>query len=263
MGEANDYFKMQGWAVTYRGDNPPGTPQWKSKELNLTQGVLLVGVQHSGSGSFTFELERTDEAGMSAADSPGSQLAAGAEAVRNVTGSLFGGFRARRGVERARELASRGFDRARELYIGAKGWSRSNEGEFDAVDVLRLHSNASLRPGAYQLKVKSVSPWRCHLLVPDLGQFTSDFPATVSHQDGQLSTMKSGPRPLTVSGHHIGRSKFKTRFISLDGTFDETLISEEGQFDLEQYPLKLETGKEYLVEITSDGDYELTFEEGY
>ena len=61
---------------------------------------------------------------------------------------------------------------------------------------------------------------------------------------------------------HDGEGELRVSFLSVDG-LDKREFMEKGQVDLEDVPIDVKPGKEYLVLVKSSGDWELEFTEGY
>lgn len=123
-----------------------------------------------------------------------------------------------------------------------------------------------IHPGTkYHLEVFSGGKFACNMLQPTLGQAAVQFPCRIS---GGSKTTVAGPfrvgsKPVMAELKHDGGGQFYANLISVDGTDECEVVKVEGQAHLEQLPLEVKTGKEYLLYAGAGGDWELELTEGY
>lgn len=140
------------------------------------------------------------------------------------------------------------------------------EGPVETIDGWLVKDSwlADLKPGSHKLEIIATGPWACELFQPDLGQPSTEFPVQYGGSAGDIiaGIFRVGSRPLLFKARHDGIGQFVVKRISLDGV-DEGELTEEGQIHFEDRPSKALPGKEYLVLVKADGDWELEFSEGY
>ena len=201
----------------------------------------------------------------------GGSLAAGAAtgaavgSVIPVAGTLLGGLAG--GI--AGWLASGAIDAA----IGPSIWtSVDDKGPHDLIDVIRVREDddEALKPGDYRLEVQASGPWTCRFIQPSLGQSAETLADDGDEVDEGLISggvyvlgpYESGTRPLLAEVRHAGGGDFFLIAYALDGTHKYEFV-EEGQFYRESVQTEIRPGKEYMLLIASDGDWDLAFTEGY
>ena len=74
---------------------------------------------------------------------------------------------------------------------------------------------------------------------------------------------KSVRRPLLACIQHNGGGEFDAEAFSVDGTHYCGIYQCEGQSYLEDHVTDIIPGKEYILYISADGEWGLSFTEGY
>ena len=72
-----------------------------------------------------------------------------------------------------------------------------------------------------------------------------------------------GSRPIRANLRHDGGGNFFVKLVSLDGSDEYEVIDTEGQVHLDEYPVEIKPGKEYLLYAVAGGHWELELIEGY
>lgn len=75
--------------------------------------------------------------------------------------------------------------------------------------------------------------------------------------------MITGNKPVIGKAQHKGRAGFSVYATSVDGTHEVTIFDRKGQFFEEGSRTDLIPGKEYILEIFADGEWNVSFSEGY
>ena len=70
-------------------------------------------------------------------------------------------------------------------------------------------------------------------------------------------------RPLLARIQHKGGGEFDAEAFSVDGTHHCEIYLREGQFYVEDHMSDIIPGKEYVLYISADGEWDLGFREGY
>ena len=256
-----------------RSDGEP----YKSSEFELKPGLVIAEIKHHGKGQCQVSFVPTEgwSKGEATAASIGGGMAAGAAmgaaigSIVPVAGTLLGG-----------------------LIGGAAGWFAADtiedaiapriwtpvdyEGEISqAWAIVRVSANEDdkdcLPPGKYRLEVKSKSKWGCRFIQPSLGQGTESLPDEDDEDEDELmepalwiiGPFKPVRRPLIASVQHNGGGRFDAEAFSVDGTHYCALYQQEGQFYVEDYMTDIIPGKEYMLYIDAEGQWEMSFREGY
>ena len=121
-------------------------------------------------------------------------------------------------------------------------------------------------PGTkYHLEVFSGGKFICNMLQPTLGQTAVQFPYQIrdSSKPTVAGPFRVGSKPIVAALRYDGGGQFYVNLISVDGTDECEVVKVEGQTHLEQLPLKVKPGKEYLLYAVASGDWELELTEGY
>ena len=161
--------------------------------------------------------------------------------------------------------------------IGPRTWTPIDyEGEFQTWAIARVSEKKGdedcLLPGKYRMEVKSESRWSCQFIQPALGQGTDSL-LDDDDDDGQEECMEPGlfivgpydpvRRPLLAGIQHKGGGEFDAEAFSVDGTHYCEIYRGEGQFYLEDHMTDIIPGKEYIFYVSADGEWRLSFREGY
>lgn len=151
------------------------------------------------------------------------------------------------------------------------------DGEIDDYIVIRVcdrDKTSDLWPGEHTLRVNAVGRWSVNLIQPDLGQVSESisdeidkpfkpFDEFVGEGHYVLPPMITGNKPVIARAQHKGRAGFSVRATSVDGTHEVTIFDRKGQFFEKGSSTDLIPGKEYILEIFADGEWNVDFSEGY
>lgn len=121
-------------------------------------------------------------------------------------------------------------------------------------------------PGTkYHLEVFSGGKFICNMLQPTLGQTAVQFPYQFRGSNKPIfaGPFRVGSKPIVAELRYDGGGQFYVNLISVDGMDECEAVKVEGQTHLEQVPLKVKPGKEYLLYAVAGGDWELELTEGY
>lgn len=123
-------------------------------------------------------------------------------------------------------------------------------------------------PGvSYHLEVEvgGRGEFYCYMLIPGLGQSAVSLPYYADGDGGAdvAGPFRVGARPLLANLRHDGGGQFFVELISLDGTDECTVISTDGQVHLDDYPVAVKPGKEYLLYAGAGGRWEIELTEGF
>lgn len=159
---------------------------------------------------------------------------------------------------------------------GLKSYDKSFYEDGDDFVVIRVcdqDKTSDLRPGKYNLNVSAPGGrWSVHLIQPELGQASESiisdeiekpFEELVGEGHYVLPPMITGNKPVIAKAQHKGRAGFSVRATSVDGTHQVTIFDRKGQFFEEGSRAELIPGKEYILEIFADGEWNVSFSEGY
>ncbi len=117
----------------------------------------------------------------------------------------------------------------------------------------------------YHLEVSGWGDFECLFLQPDLGQAAVQFPYSTGGSGGATiaGPFRVGSRPILANLRHDGGGRFFVELVSLDGAHECEVISTDGQVHLDDYPVEVKPGKEYLLYTGAGGNWELELTEGY
>ena len=270
-------FTLRGAQRNYNGAGRQDSETHKSQEFELTSGIVIAEIEHQGRGEFQLRFVPAEglSEGEAAAASIGGGMVAGAASgavigsVVPVAGTILGGLIG----GAAGWLAGDAIDGA----IGPRIWTPVDyKGEFKTWAITRVSGKEDdddcLSPGRYRIEVKSESRWSCQFIQPALGQGTDSL-LDDDDDDGKEESMEpglfiAGPykpvrRPLLACIQHKGGGEFDAEAFSVDGTHYCEIYQEEGQFYLEDHMTDIIPGKEYILYISADGGWGLSFREGY
>ena len=253
-------FDLKGPLGSFHGQgNSNGEPE-KTGKFPLRQGVTIVHITHNGTGNFELRFSSAEVSG-------GRQTGAAGLGRRAMTGAAIGGIVG--GVLGATAGAIAG------RLLGRQDWTTETlTGEVEDYWVIRIddENRADLKPGEYQLEVLSESGWKCEFLQPNLGQavgsLVTDDPRETEGQPGKPGThilppQASGRRPVRATIQHSGAGEFKVSAFSVDGTDKVEIYTERGQFYIEDMATEIRPGKEYILMVEADGEWDIDFTEGY
>ena len=278
-----DYpFNLRGERVRSNGPGQRGGETYKSREFTLKPGIVYAEIEHHGHGDFTLEFVPTEgfTRGEATTATIGGSFATSA-AAGIATGAAIGSI-----VPVAGTIVGAAVGGAVGWFAGNKVgnaisdamqpsvWTPVNgKGRHNVLDIVRVTENDghALPPGRYRLEVKSQSRWNCQFIQPELGQ--SNEPLANGESFGGddenvpagtyvLGPYRSGARPILATFWHDGGGTFLLEAIAVDGTH-EYVYSRSGQFINEDVRTDILPGKEYLLVVSSAGDWDVEFTEGY
>ena len=271
----------------------------RSREFVLTQGVIIADIAHHGYGDFKLQFVPTEgfSEGEATVASVGGAFGAGA-ASGAALGSIVPGAGT---IAGARIFSGSGTRLTRSIVPGAGtmiagaliggvfGYFTANaigdaiaptiwtpvdyQGKFDTFCIMRVNEDRenALSLGKYCIEVTSKDRWTCGFIQPDLGQPLGPLAVEDGNlnQDSRetgpyiLGPLESGYRPTLANIYYRGRGEFYAVAYSADGTHQCTVFQETGQFRVEEYQTEIKPGKEYFLYIGADGEWFITFTEGY
>lgn len=259
-----DIFNLNGPKCNYEGKgNINGEPE-TTGSFPLGRGVVVVRIGHEGSGQFEQKVVRFRD--PSESRTIAARAASGLTARGTLGGIVGGAIGAVTGT--AGSLANEIF--------GSGSWTTGRiTGQFnERIYVCRVadDSYADLKPGDYQLEVKSEARWTCEFIQPSLGQSTGLL--TDEDEEGTggqlaepgvyvLGPRTSGRRPVSVNIRHTGADDFSISAFSVDGTHHCEVYTEKGQFYVEDKQTDIRPGKEYILRVAAGGQWNVEFKEGY
>ncbi len=265
-------FTLQGAQRTYNGNGRRDGETYQSLEFELKPGLVYTEIEHHGRGDFKLEFVPTKgfSRGEATAASLGGSIAAGVAtgaaigSIVPVAGTILGGIVG----GAAGWLAGEKIEDA----IAPIIWTPADaKGECSLFDIVRVREgdDDALPPGKYRLEVQSQSKWSCRFIQPALGQSSEPLTDDEDCDEGNIPAghyivgpYKSGARPLLASIRHTGGGEFFFTAYALDGTHQYPFAN-EGQFIMEEHPTEIRPGKEYMLLIVAEGEWFLTFTEGY
>ena len=121
-------------------------------------------------------------------------------------------------------------------------------------------------PGvSYHIEVSGIGEFECVMFQPELGQAAVQFPYSTSGSGGATlaGPFRVGSRPIMANLRHDGGGNFFVELVALDGTDECEVVNTDGQANVEDYPVEVRPGKEYLLYAGAGGDWELELTEGY
>ena len=267
-----DYpFDLRGRQSNFEGIGHKDGEAYKSLEFTLTQGIVVAEIVHHGSGDFRLKFVPIEglSKGQATVASLGGSFAAGA-AIGSIfpgAGTIVGGLLgAGAGLFAGNAIGG---------VVGPTTWTPvEHRGEMDIFSIVRVQKDAEgcLPPGKYGLEVESESAWACRFIQPDLDQ---SFGPLIDEEDDDykddipgglypMGPFTSCARPLLANIRHRGGGRFHAAAYSVDGTHECVLYEqEEGQFHVKNVQTEIRPGKEYMVVISADSKWSLTFTEGY
>ena len=262
----SDYpFDLRGKQESFSGWGTKDGEPYKSREFTLTQGIVIAKIEHQGSGDFKLKFLPTE--GLSEGQTTATSIAAGAAigSVVPVAGTILGGLLG----AGAGLLVGKGL-------LGPKTWTPVEyKGKIDTFSIIRVKENEGgcLPPGKYRLEVESKPAWpawACRFIQPDLGQSFGPLVVDADEADYDMGArtrvigpLTSGAKPLLANIRHRGGGGFHAAAFSLDGMHECILYEQEGQFNVEDVRTELKPGKEYMLYIEANGNWNLRFTEGY
>jgi hypothetical protein len=224
--------------------------------FDLVQGVLLGEVEHQGQGDFKLEFVPIEGISRGQATAIGRVIPAAGIILGGPIGGALGW------------VAGKAISGA----IAPITYTVEQEGTFSTFIVAVVNNNEEekcLRPGNYQLEVKSEGRWSCNFIQPDLGQ--PFCPLTDENENDSdvdaghyvCGPFTSGPKPILANIRHKGGGEFYLAAYSVDGLHQCSIFNQQGQFHVEDVQTAFRPGKEYMLHVSSDGDWYVSFIEGY
>lgn len=268
-----DYpFNLRGAKTQSGGGGQKDGDTFKSREFELKPGIVCAEIKHYGSEDFKLEFVPTEgiSRGVAKATSLGGRFATGAAAgaavgsivpiVGTFVGTAVGGAAAWLASEIVGDAISNAMYPT--IWTPVDGKDRYNF--FDTVRV-RENDEHAIAPGKYRLEVKSQSGWSCRFIQPELEQSNGPLADDWGYTPAGtyvLGPYKSGSRPLLANFRHNGGGGFFFNALAVDGTH-EYRYSDDGQFIINGIQTDIRPGKEYLLIVSSDGEWNFAFTEGY
>ena len=272
-----DYpFNLHGAKAQSSGGGQEDGDTFKSREFELKPGIVCAEIKHHGSGDFKLEFVPTEGVSRGVARVSGTVVSGAATGAGAAIGSI---------VPFAGTIIGAAVGGAAGRFVGEKvggvisgamssSWTPvDGKGQCNILDAVRVRENDgdARSPGKYRLEVKSQSEWSCRFIQPDLAQ--SDGPLTGDEDaiDDRnsipagahvLGPYKSGARPLLANFRHNGGGGFFFKALAVDGMHEYT-YSGDGQFIVKGIQTDIRPGKEYLLIVSSDGEWNFAFTEGY
>ncbi|MXX14269.1 MAG: hypothetical protein F4Z86_12625 [Gemmatimonadetes bacterium] len=265
-------FNLQGTQERFSGSGRKDGETTKSREFNLTQGVVIAEIKHHGYDNFKLSFIPTEgfSEGAVTAVTYGSSAATGF-----ATGAAIGSF-----IPFAGTIAGALIGGAAGYFAGTKAgeaiaptvWTPVDyKGKLDTFAIIGVKEDQenSLPPGKYLLEVETKSRWDCCFIQPTLGQSFGSLTDDDDENDVEAGLyvrgpLMSGSRPLRTTIRHMGGGDFFAAAYSVDGTHQCLVYHyEEGQFHIEDHPTEIKPGKEYMLYISAGGAWNLNFTEGY
>ena len=290
-----DYpFNLRGAQEHFNGPGRNDGEAYKSSEFILKPGVVYAKIEHHGYGDLNVEFVHTE--GFTVSGAIGTIEGwigggAGWDAISPFSKAWRVRMsRGRLGGEAVRDAISPGMRLAKAYHNFVRGsaavrdaighvmspsiWTPvdgKEQGNISNAVRVRQNDGHAILPGKYRLEVKSQSEWSCRFIQPDLGQ--SDGPladdedaiSVVNSIPGGtyvLGIYKSGVRPLLANFGHNSIGGFFFNALAVDGTH-EYRYSGDGQFIVNGIQTDIRPGKEYLLIVSSDGEWNFAFTEGY
>ena len=263
----NEYpFNLKGQQRSFSGRGNKDGETWKSVEFQLRQGILVTEISHHGRGDFKLNFVATE--GLSGGEATATGIGGGAIAgaavgsVVPIVGTIAGGL-----------LGAAAGAFFGEDVIGRAEWTPAEtKGQFSTYDIVRVaeSSDDALPPGKYRIEVESKARWECRFIQPDLGQ--PQFSLTDEDEEEEeiegglyiIGPCEPARRPIRANIVHKGLGEFGAFAYSLDGTHWCVIREEQGQFHtIDQVATEIRPGKEYMFLINAEGEWNLTFSEGY
>ena len=269
-------FTLKGNKIQSRGSGNP--EEYESRPFPLYTGLAIVEILHHGTGEF--ELEIMPDEGIHADDARGfANLGGRAAAIATgaTLGSIAPGYGTLHGAAVGNILYNVAGQRIQE-YISDNfippTFQIEHEGELDERIMFLVNNQedrVSLSPGTHIAKVKSKSRWSMRLLQPDPGQSTGIITQLSQQNDDQLEDygayifppMEIGPRAVIAKVHKKEFGPFHCAAYSVDGTHHTIIHQEEGQFLRSGIRTDLIPGKEYILQVHSEGPWNIWFTERY
>lgn len=269
-------FTLKGNKIQSRGSGNPN--EYESKPFYLRAGLAIVEILHHGAGDFELEImpaeglraddarEITEIGGMGTAIATGAAIGSIVPGIGTLAGAAIAGTTAYFTSRKAEE------------YIGSKiiptTFQVEHKGQLDDRIMFLVNNQenkVSLSPGNHIAKVKSKAKWSIRLIQPDHGQSTGIITDLSEENDDQLEDygayifppMEVGLRPVIAKVQKKEFGPFRCSAYSLDGTHHTVIHHEEGQFTRSEIRTDLIPGKEYMLEIYSEGPWNIWFTEGY
>ena len=264
-------FNLKGQQNSFSRNGNRDGETWKSREFYLRQGIVVAEISHHGHGDFKLRFVPTE--GFSEGETTvaviGSGFAAGAAtgaAVGSIipgAGTVVGGILG--GV--AGWLAGNTVGDV----IGPTIWTPVEEkGQFNTYDIVQVAENSvgALPPGKYRIEVESKAKWECRFIQPDLGQPQFSLTGDDEEEAIEAGLYVIGPcepsrRPILADILHKGPGGLYACAFSIDGMHRCEIHYEEGQFFAEQVKTEIRAGKEYMLLVVADNEWNITFREGY
>lgn len=258
----NYLFSLRGAQERFGGYGRSDGETFRSREFDLNPGIVCVDIRHHGYGDFKLEFVTT----------AGGHITTTGEAITDtITGWLIGGVHG----ERANARFAGWFSGGEYLDVPPTIWTPvDGKGKYDAFGFERVRDgdDEALPPGEWRLEVQSQSRWSCRFIQPALRQSTETLAEALSEQrwlsrqfpagNRVMGPFWSGARPLLANIRHSGGGAFSFTTVAIDGTH-QYVYGAEGQFIAEDQQTGILPGKEYLLSVWSNGEWNLAFTEGY
>ena len=246
-------FNLRGKQERFSGLGHKDGETTKSKEFDLSQGLVIAKIEHHGYGDFNLKFVPT---GGSTASTTGAAAGAAAGAaigsVIPVLGTIIGG------------VVGAGIGVA--ISDSMAGWKLGDyTGQFStwALKQIKEGGEDCLPPGKYRLEVESKDRWSCDFIQLALGQSFGSFDDNGNNGDAGIyfwGPQMSSTQLLLATIRHNGAEDFFCVAYSVDGTH-HWVFQEEGQFHIAKHQTEIKPGKEYIIYVWAGDAWTLTFEE--
>ena len=249
----NEYpFNLRGKQERFSGLGRKDGKTTKSREFELSQGIIIAKIEHHGYSDFDLKFVPTDDSTATTGVAAGATAGAVIGSFIPVLGTIIGG------------VVGAGIGGA--IGDSIAGWKPGGyTGQFStwAFKQVKEGGEDCLPPGKYRLEVESKDRWTCDFIQPALGQSFGSFDDNANNGDAGIyfwGPRMSGAQLLLATIHHNGIGDFSCAAYSVDGTH-HWMFEEEGQFHIPGHQTQIKPGKEYIISVWADGDWSLNFEE--
>ena len=245
-------FNLRGKQERFSGLGRKDGETTKSREFELSQGIIIAKIEHHGYSDFNLKFVPTDDSTATTGVAAGATTGAVIGSFIPVLGTIIGG------------VVGAGIGGV--IGDSIAGWKPVDyTGQFStwAFKQVKEGGTDCLSPGKYRLEVESKDRWTCDFIQPALGQSFGSFDDNANNGDAGIyfwGPRMSSVQLLLATIHHNGIGDFSCAAYSVDGTH-YWMFEEEGQFHIPGHQTEIKPGKEYIISVWADGAWTLNFEE--